>query len=113
MQRGPHGLAGCCVQLTPGTRLRSGTDTTEVVVVRCPADDIDLRCGGHPLTPIDSEPAAAAIEPGFDQGALVGKRYVEDELGLEVLCTKGGPASLSIGSELLTIKGAKALPASD
>ena len=115
MQRGPHGLAGCCVQLTPGTRLRSGTDPTEVVVVRAaPADDIDLRCGGHPLTPIDSEPAAAAIEPGFDQGALVGKRYVDaTSSDLEVLCTKGGPASLSIGSELLTIKGAKALPASD
>ena len=34
----------------PGTKLRSVADTTEVVVIRAPAQDVDLRCGGHPMT---------------------------------------------------------------
>jgi hypothetical protein len=53
------------------------------------------------------------IQPGFDQGTLVGKRYGDEELGIELLCTKGGRASISIGSDLLMPKGSKALPASD
>jgi hypothetical protein len=54
-----------------------------------------------------------AIEAGHDRGALLGKRYSDDELGLELLCTKGGQASISVGQAVLTVKGAKPLPASD
>ncbi len=42
----------------------------------------------------------------------MGKRYV-DETGAEVLVTKAGAGTLSIGSTALNLKEAKPLPASD
>ncbi len=101
------------MQLKAGTRLRSATDACEVVVVKAPADAVDLRCGGHPLLPVDAEVTAQSIEAGFDQGTQLGKRYSDDELGLEVLCTKPGEGSISVGETILEVKGAKPLPASD
>ena len=34
------------MDLKPGTRLASAVCETEVVVVKAPAADVDLRCGG-------------------------------------------------------------------
>ena len=101
------------IQLKAGARLRSATDACEVVVVRAPADPVDLRCGGHPFLPVDAEPAQENIAPGFDGGTQLGKRYADDELGLELLCTKAGEGSISVGETILAVKGAKPLPASD
>ncbi len=101
------------MQLKAGTRLRSATDACEVVVVRAPAEPVDLRCGGHAFLAADAEVTAQGIEAGFDQGTQLGKRYSDDELGLEVLCTKAGEGSISVGETLLEVKGAKPLPASD
>ena len=101
------------LQLKAGLRLRSATDACEVVVVKAPADPVDLRCGGHPFLPADAEPATESIVAGFDAGTQLGKRYSDDELGLELLCTKAGEGSISVGETILTVKGAKPLPASD
>ena len=101
------------MELKPGVRLRSATDTTEVIVVRAPGEPVDLQCGGHPMVPADDVPSTAPIEPGFDEGSQLGKRYEHEGSGLEVLCTKPGPGSLSVGTEPLHIKGAKPLPSSD
>jgi hypothetical protein len=101
------------MQLKAGARLRSATDTCEVVVVRTPGEPVDLRCGGHAMAAIDAEVTPQSIEAGFDQGTQLGKRYADEELGLEVLCTKAGEGSLSVGETLLAVKGAKPLPASD
>jgi hypothetical protein len=102
------------MELKPGSRLRSASDTTEVVVIRTPGDPVDLRCGGHPMRAIEADESdPAPVEAGFDGGALLGKRYCDEEVGLEVLCTKAGAASLSVGAALLAVKGAKPLPASD
>jgi hypothetical protein len=106
MQRG-------AVELKAGSRLKSATDTTEVIVVKTPVGELDLRCGGVPLRPMEGEHSSEPIQAGFEEGSLIGKRYADEDLGLEVLCTKGGPASLSVGTALLAVKGAKALPASD
>ncbi|MGH9274551.1 MAG: hypothetical protein ACRDZU_07880 [Acidimicrobiales bacterium] len=97
-----------------GARLRSVTCETEVVVVRCAGDEIDLRCGGQPMVPIEEAggTAGAPVAP-FDEGTLVGKRYVSDDDGLELLCTKPGAGSLSVGESSLSVKGAKPLPSSD
>jgi len=99
----------------PGTRLKSVTDTTEVVIVRAGADAPELCCGGVAMVPHGSEVAVADASPatGFVEGTQIGKRYEHVEAGLEVLCTKAGPASLSVGSVLLTLKDAKPLPSSD
>ncbi len=101
------------IQLKAGARLRSATDACEVVVVRAPAEPVDLRCGGHPFVPIDAEPVHLSVEAGFDGGTQLGKRYSDDELGLELLCTKAGEGSISVGETILAVKGAKPLPASD
>jgi hypothetical protein len=102
------------MQLKPGSRLRSATDSTEVVIVRAPAEPVDLRCGGHPMLPLDADPpAGVAMEAGFDEGSQLGKRYADEAVGIEVLCTKAGPGSLSLGADPLAVKGAKPLPSSD
>ena len=101
------------IQLKAGVRLRSAVDACEVVVVKAPADPVDLRCGGHPFLPADAAPASESIVAGFDGGTQLGKRYSEDELGLELLCTKAGEGSISVGETILAVKGAKPLPASD
>jgi hypothetical protein len=97
--------------LTPGKRLRSTVGQTEVIVVRSPASAVELSCGGHPMT-ADAVPAAAAIGTG-ENGVVMGKRYVDSQSGLEVLCTKAGSGVLAADDRTLTIKAPSALPASD
>jgi hypothetical protein len=65
------------------------------------------------MVPVGTEGAAGlTVDPEFAAGSLMGKRYV-DAAGAEVLVTKAGAGSLSIGTTLLEIKEAKPLPASD
>lgn len=102
------------LELRPGSRLRSVVDATEVVVVKAPAGPVDLRCGGHPMVPLGSDGGAGAPpSPDHAGSTLLGKRYVDADQALEVLCTKPGDGSLSVGDEPLQIKEAKPLPASD
>ena len=100
------------MELKAGARFQSQADSTQVVIVKAPASDVDLRCGGHPMVPVGTD-ASQPAAPGFDEGTKIGKRYADDELGLEVLCTKAGTGTLTIGTEPLEIKGAKPLPSSD
>ncbi len=100
-----------------GTRLQSQVCGTQVIVVRSSDSLDDLRAGGVPMVPLDSqkEPAESsglAIDPAFSDGNAMGKRYV-DESGAEVLVTKAGAGSLSVGTTVLSVKEAKPLPASD
>lgn len=101
------------IELRPGDRLRSAVCSTELVVVKAPATALDLRCGGvGVLGPTDDAPAGASLDPAHAAGSLIGKRYT-DGAELEVLCSKAGDGSLSVGGTDLEIKGAKPLPASD
>ena len=75
--------------------------------------DVDLRCGGHPMTPVGETVELRDPEPGFADGSLLGKRYCADDLGIELLCIKSGSGSLSVGGEALHLKQAKPLPSSD
>ncbi len=102
------------MELTPGTRLRSSVCEAEVVVVKAPGGGVDVRCGGHPMVAVDGErPEGLAAEAGFDGGLLIGKRYVDASGDLELLCTKAGTSSLSVGDEVMDLKDAKPLPSSD
>jgi hypothetical protein len=101
------------VDIKVGARLRSTVCETEVIVVRTPGGDLDLRCGGHPMVANDVEaPVAGEPKVGFDGGTAVGKRYADHD-GLELLVTKAGAGSLSVGDDPLPVKDAKPLPASD
>ena len=96
-----------------GTRLQSQVCDTQVIVVRSADSLDDLRAGGAPLVPVGSDvDGGLSIDESLAEGNLMGKRYV-DEAGAEVLVTKAGKGTLSIGSTPLAIKEAKPLPASD
>jgi hypothetical protein len=96
-----------------GTRLQSQVCDTQVIVVRSADSLDDLRAGGAPMVPIGDDSASdLTIDPALSDGTLMGKRYV-DEGGAEVLVTKAGKGTLSVGATPLTIKEAKPLPASD
>jgi hypothetical protein len=95
-----------------GTRLQSQVCDTQVIVVRAAESLDDLRCGGHPMVAMDADTSGGAPDPLMSDGNAMGKRYV-DEAGAEVLVTKAGAGTLSIGTTALAIKEAKPLPASD
>jgi hypothetical protein len=94
-------------------RLRSAVCETEVVVVRAGEADVDLRCGGHPMLPVPGADAASALAIIETSGTLLGKRYLHEDSGTELLCTRAGEGGLSVGDEVMPIKAAKALPSSD
>jgi hypothetical protein len=97
-----------------GLRLSSVVCDTEVIVIKAPKEDLDLRCGGTPMVEL-ADATARSGEPvaPHDAGTLIGKRYASGEPAVEVLCTKAGSGSLSIGDEVLAAKEASPLPSSD
>jgi hypothetical protein len=96
-----------------GTRLQSQVCDTQVIVVRTADSLDDLRAGGAAMIPIDGQKdAGLTIDPALSDGNAMGKRYI-DEAGAEVLVTKAGAGTLSIGETPLSIKEARPLPASD
>jgi hypothetical protein len=103
------------MNLRPGTKLRSAVCATEVIVVKAPPEPVDLLCGGVPMLASGTSVAGAdgRLSPGHASGTQIGKRYADEAAGLEVLCTKPGEGSLSIGAEPLLLKEAKPLPSSD
>ncbi len=102
------------MRFTVGARLRSAVDDTQVIVIRAPAESVDVTCGGYPLLPIDAEaPSGVTMTAGHDDGTVLGKRYVDAGSGLELLCTKSGAGALFLDNSPLSIKAATALPASD
>jgi hypothetical protein len=102
------------MELRPGLRLESATCDTQVVVVRVPTDttDVDVRCGGEPMRELGAGGDPLPIT-GEGEATLLGKRYADEDLGLELLCTQGGAGALSVGATPLLVKGAKPLPSSD
>ena len=103
------------MKLKPGMRLRSQVDGTEVIVVRSPADDFDVACGGQPMIGVAAEPEpglGAVGEPA--EGTQLGKRYtLATDAAIELLVTKPGQYGLSVDGTPLVLKEAKPLPASD
>jgi hypothetical protein len=101
------------VELKAGARLKSVACETQVIVVRAPQGDVEVTCGGAVMVPVDAEAEAAALDPAAADGTQLGKRYADEELGLELLCTKAGKGSLRVNGVAIGLKQAKALPASD
>lgn len=98
--------------LRAGEQLASAECTVRVVVVRAPAaGDLVLTCGAAPMVPAaGGRPSTAGVT---DMVTLIGKRYIDENDTLEVLCTSPGIGELRYGGVPLIIKAAKALPASD
>ncbi len=102
------------MDLKPGSRWKSAVCDAQLVVVRPPKTAGELQCGGAAVLPIDDAGSpSGAVDPDFAEGVLIGKRYVDEDSGLEVLGAKAGKGSLAFNGVLMSIKGAKPLPASD
>ncbi|MGW3285883.1 hypothetical protein ACWDR3_14705 [Streptomyces sp. NPDC001002] len=98
--------------LRPGDQLASTVCATRVVVVRAPADRLPaLTCGGAPMVPAATAPPAPVT--GTAPVTLLGKRYVDADGSLELLCTSPGTGELACDGVPMTLKAAKPLPASD
>ncbi|MET8976510.1 hypothetical protein ABZX85_12940 [Streptomyces sp. NPDC004539] len=96
----------------PGDQLASPASTARVIVIRAPKELTGaIECAGQPLLPA-AQLTAPPVAPGTPD-VLIGKRYVDAGDTLELLCTASGTGELTYGGEPLTVKAAKALPASD
>jgi hypothetical protein len=102
------------MEIKPGSRWKSAVDSSEVVVVRPPKDQVTLECGGHSMVPIGTDvPEGLVLASAFSAGTSIGKRYTDMESGIELLGSKAGQSSLSVNGRAVTLKEAKPLPASD
>lgn len=99
--------------LKPGVRLVSSACETQVVVIRAPGGEVDLRCGGAAMVQMGKEVLQAELDESKADGSLLGKRYVNTDGSLEVLCTRGGRGSLFAAEAPLVMKESKKLPSSD
>ena len=99
------------MDLAAGKRLKSAVCTTEIMVIAAPDGDVDIRCGGSPMGEGASNGGAPSGD--FAGGSAIGKRYVNGDGSLEVLCVKAGDGSLSVGADALNVKDAKKLPKTD
>jgi hypothetical protein len=100
-------------ELKAGTRMRSAVCATEVMVIAAPVGDLDLSCGGVPMIAISEQAPGGDVDPEFSGGTLLGKRYVDADGTLELLCTKPGDGSLAVAGSALYLKENKPLPSSD
>ena len=102
------------MELKPGARYKSVVSDTEVVVVRAPAGEVSLECGGHPMVPMDADrPSGLELDPAFAAPTLMGKRFADPDSGTELLASKGGDGTLAVNGTPIPLKDAKPLPASD
>lgn len=96
--------------ISVGARLYSQVCNGQFMVTKCSGSE-EVHCGGAPMS--ESEVSSGSPDSSFAGGSLIGKRYVNADGSLELLCVKAGEGSLSEGSEALNLKDAKPLPSSD
>jgi hypothetical protein len=101
------------VKLKVGQTLHSVVDATTVIVVKASDQDLTLTCGGAEMSDAKVEAPTGTPAADAQAGTQLGKRYTDDALGLEVLCTKAGTGTLAANGTPLPLKDAKPLPASD
>ncbi len=95
--------------MKPGMKLISAVCDTEVMVIR--GTDTVIECGGVPMGEEKTDGGSPAAE--FSAGTLLGKRYIDADDSVELLCVKAGEGSLSIAGQAMMTKDAKPLPSSD
>ena len=102
------------MDLKPGSRWKSVVCDGEMVVVRPPKSPGILCCGGQVAVALaDAGVDIMPLIDGHDGGLLMGKRYIDEASGLEVLGSKPGRGAVSFDGRLMATKDAKPLPASD
>lgn len=100
-------------QFKAGMKLRSAVCDTQIMVLRVPAEPLDIRIGGAPVLAADETGDGAALDPALAGGSQTGKRYTDAGETMEFLCTKGGQGTIAVTGYEIGIKQAKQLPSSD
>ena len=101
------------VKFRAGQQLVSAVDSTAVIIIRAPAEEGTLTCGGVVMAGADEPVTRAEPDPALMGGTQIGKRYVDEADTIQVLCTKAGGGTLALDGKPLVIQAAKPLPASD
>lgn len=92
-----------------GARLGCADCGASVVVVAW-GEPADITCDGGPLTPA----ALAGPQPPASAGGIsLGKRYVDEPHGVELLAVRAGRGTLCSSGVPMPIKVPKPLPTSD
>ncbi|MGJ8671151.1 MAG: hypothetical protein ACSHXK_16830, partial [Oceanococcus sp.] len=91
---------------------KSAVCDTQVMVIKAAAGDYALECGGA-LMIGPKEEGSGELNPAHAAGTLMGKRYVNADESIEMLCTKAGAGSLVLDGVTVEVKQAKQLPSSD
>jgi hypothetical protein len=100
--------------LKPGARLFSAVCATEMIAVKAPAAEVDVTIGGlAPVLSAAERDGSGSVVDGHGGGASIGKRYLDEADTIELLCTRAGDGVPAVGGQLLQLKEAKPLPASD
>lgn len=98
--------------LAAGKRLKSTVCNTEIMVIAAPGGEVDITCGGAPMSD-DGAGNGGNVAADFAEGTTLGKRYTNEDGNLEVLCVKAGEGSLAASGVALKLKDAKKLPKTD
>lgn len=98
--------------IKPGQRLKSCVCETEVMIIKY-VGTAEISCGGVLMANTNKAVEGGKAKPGFMTGTLLGKRYINDDGSIELLCIKGGAGSLAADGIALAVKEAKPLPSSD
>ena len=101
------------VKFRAGQQLVSAVDSTAVIVIKAPAAECSVTCGGVAMATAGEPVTHADPDPALMGGTQLGKRYVDDADTLQLLCTKAGGGTLALDGNRLQIQAAKPLPASD
>ncbi len=101
------------VKFRAGQQLVSAVDSTAVIVIKAPAAECTVTCGGIAMATVGEPVTAAEPDPSLMGGTQIGKRYVDDADTIQLLCTKPGGGTLALDGQPLQIQAAKPLPASD
>ena len=101
------------VKFRAGQQLVSAVDSTAVIVIKAPAAECTVTCGGVAMAVAGQAVTAAEPDPSLMGGTQIGKRYVDDADTIQLLCTKAGSGTLALDGQPLVIQAAKPLPASD
>lgn len=102
------------MKLSVGQSLASTVDATTVIVIRAPATEVSVTCGGPEMRDGTGDASQDGIaDPTQQDGTLIGKRYAAAEVGVELLCTKAGTGTLALDGVPLPVRTPKPLPSSD
>jgi hypothetical protein len=99
-----------------GQQMKSVVCSGKVIVLRAPKDQtIVLSCGGAPMVDAKSDAAQdkQVADPALLGGSIMGKRYVDQEADVHLLCVTAGEGTLTVNGRPLEIEVAKQLPSSD